>query len=230
MDTFSHRSYDRRKLLKVLLLRGQERRPLEEGNYVRQKILTPSDDVDQSTVLSSIGLDVAASSEPLADQPEHLAPVSVLADVELWNKLKAATARWITVDGDCKAALAIYVARDVAIQPFLLIVRTRHIVTVPPAWDGTRSAGYTGFPAYSRIYRQQRKFTVSRRSEPSSRTALMGEQPNPWEQLHPQDATSRHRGAKPGRRCGLLGPISLLSPEYLLSVERRHFHLLPPDH
>src|SRR5450432_868081 len=72
--------------------------------------------------------------------------------------------------------------------------------------------------------------TVSRRSEPSSRTALMGEQPNPWEQLHPQDATSRHRGAKPGRRCGLLGPISLLSPEYLLSVERRHFHLLPPDH
>src|ERR1700754_458629 len=72
--------------------------------------------------------------------------------------------------------------------------------------------------------------TVSRRSEPSSRAALMGEQPNPWDLLQPQDATSRHRGAKPGRRCGLLGPISLLSPEYLLSVERRHFHLLPPDH
>src|ERR687893_488576 len=72
--------------------------------------------------------------------------------------------------------------------------------------------------------------TVSRRSKPSSRTALMGEQPNPWEMLRPQDATSRHRGAKPGRRCGLLGSISLLSPEYLLSVERRHFHLLPPDH
>src|SRR5512139_2450961 len=72
--------------------------------------------------------------------------------------------------------------------------------------------------------------TVSRRSEPSSRTALMGEQPNPWDLLQPQDATSRHRGAKPSRRCGLLGRISLLSPEYLLSVERRHFHLLPPDH
>src|SRR3981189_2693653 len=72
--------------------------------------------------------------------------------------------------------------------------------------------------------------TVSRRSEPSSRTALMGEQPNPRDLIQPQDATSRHRGAKPGRRCGLLGPISLLSPEYLLSVERRHFHLLPPDH
>ena len=55
--------------------------------------------------------------------------------------------------------------------------------------------------------------TVSRRSEPNSRTALIGEQPNPWELLHPQDAMSRHRGAKPGRRCGLLDLISLLSPE-----------------
>src|SRR3974390_308834 len=72
--------------------------------------------------------------------------------------------------------------------------------------------------------------TVSRRSEPSSRTALMGEQPNPWDLLQPQDATSRHRGAKPSRRCGLLGKISLLSPGYLLSVERRQSHSLPPDH
>ena len=54
--------------------------------------------------------------------------------------------------------------------------------------------------------------TVSRRSEPSSRTALMGEQPNPWNLLQPQDAMSRHRGAKPLRRCELLGVISLLSP------------------
>ena len=52
--------------------------------------------------------------------------------------------------------------------------------------------------------------TVSRRSEPSSRTALMGEQPNPWDRLQPQDAMSRHRGAKPPRRCEL-GEISLLS-------------------
>ena len=72
--------------------------------------------------------------------------------------------------------------------------------------------------------------TVSRRSEPSSRTALMGEQPNPWDRLQPQDAMSRHRGAKPPRRCGLLGEISLLSLEYLLSVERWPFHAGPPDH
>ena len=54
--------------------------------------------------------------------------------------------------------------------------------------------------------------TVSRRSEPSSRATLIGEQPNPWDLLQPQDVTSRHRGAKPPRRCELLGEISLLSP------------------
>src|SRR5437773_11868486 len=72
--------------------------------------------------------------------------------------------------------------------------------------------------------------TVSLRSKPSSRAALMGEQPNPWDLLQPQDATSRHRGAKPSRRYGLLGKISLLSPGYLLSVERRRFHMPAPDH
>ena len=72
--------------------------------------------------------------------------------------------------------------------------------------------------------------TVSRRSKPSSRAALMGEQPNPWDLLQPQDAMSRHRGAKQPRRYGLLGVISLLSPAYLLSVERWPFHTGPPDH
>ena len=72
--------------------------------------------------------------------------------------------------------------------------------------------------------------TVSRRSEPSSRTTLIGEQPNPWDLLQPQDVMSRHRGAKHRRRCELLGGISLLSPEYLLSVERWPFHAGPPDH
>ena len=72
--------------------------------------------------------------------------------------------------------------------------------------------------------------TVSRRSEPSSRATLIGEQPNPWDLLQPQDVTSRHRGAKPPRRYELLGGISLLSPEYLLSFERCSFHTLAPDH
>jgi hypothetical protein len=72
--------------------------------------------------------------------------------------------------------------------------------------------------------------TVLRRSEPSSRATLIGEQPNPWDLLQPQDVTNRHRGAKPYRRYELLGKISLLSPEYLLSFERCPFHAETPDH
>ena len=77
---------------------------------------------------------------------------------------------------------------------------------------------------------KDRDQTVSRRFKPSSRTTLIGEQPNPWDLLQPQDVMSRHRGAKRSRRCGLLGIISLLSPAYLLSVERWPFHAGPPDH
>ena len=72
--------------------------------------------------------------------------------------------------------------------------------------------------------------TVSRRSKPSSRTTLIGEQPNPWDLRQPQEVMSRHRGAKHCRRYGLLGSISLLSPAYLLTVERWPFHSEPPDH
>ncbi len=78
-----------------------------------------------------------------------------------------------------------------SVHPGPLVLRTAPLKYPPPAPDRDR--------------------TVSRRSEPSSRTALMGEQPNPWDLLQPQDAMSRHRGAKPLRRCELLGVISLLS-------------------
>ena len=90
------------------------------------------------------------------------------------------------------------------VHPGPLVLRTAPFKSPTPATDRDR--------------------TVSRRSEPSSRTALIGEQPNPWDRIQPQDAMSRHRGAKPPRRCGLLGEISLLSPGSLLSVERWHFH------
>ncbi len=78
-----------------------------------------------------------------------------------------------------------------SVHPGPLVLRTAPLKFPTPATDRDR--------------------TVSRRSEPSSRAALMGEQPNPWDLLQPQDATSRHRGAKPPRRCGTLGEISLLS-------------------
>src|SRR6201993_5638139 len=85
-------------------------------------------------------------------------------------------------------------------------------------------------PLKSQTPTADRDRTVSRRSEPSSRTSLIGEQPDPWDLLQPQDEMSRHRGAKHCRRYGLLGSISLLSPAYLLSVERWPIHAGPPDH
>jgi hypothetical protein len=106
--------------------------------------------------------------------------------------------------------LAGQLAHESCVRPGPLVLGTAFLKFPPAAADRDR--------------------TVSRRSKPSSRTALMGEQPNPWDVLPPQDAMSRHRGAKPCRRYGLLGKISLLSPGYLLSVERRRFHTQPPDH
>src|SRR3982751_1129309 len=85
-------------------------------------------------------------------------------------------------------------------------------------------------PRKSQTPTADRDRTVSRRSKPSSRTTLNGEQPYPWDRLQPQDVMSRHRGAKRRRRYELLGGISLLSPAYLLSVERWPFHTEPPDH
>ena len=62
--------------------------------------------------------------------------------------------------------------------------------------------------------------TVLQRSKPISRTTLIGEQPNPWDLMQPRDVMRRHRGAKQFHRLGLLRIISLLSPAYLLSVDR----------
>ena len=88
--------------------------------------------------------------------------------------------------------LAIQLVHQRFVHPGPLVLRTDLLNILTPTVDRDR--------------------TVSRRSEPSSRASLMGEQPNPWDLLQPQDETSRHRGAKHPRRCELLGGISLLSP------------------
>src|SRR5262249_8680549 len=71
---------------------------------------------------------------------------------------------------------------------------------------------------------------VSRRSTPSPAPLLIGKHQTLGELPPPRDAMSKQRGANPPRRCERSGEISLLSPEYLLSVERRPFHPAPPDH
>ena len=93
----------------------------------------------------------------------------------------------------CPAVLlAEQLVRQRCVHPGPLVLRTALLKYPAPTTDRDR--------------------TVSRRSEPSSRTTLIGEQPNPWDRIQPQDVMSRHRGAKPPRRCELLGEISLLSP------------------
>ena len=107
-----------------------------------------------------------------------------------------------------------------ALRCFQRFSTTRHsypavAVAGQPAHQRSRRSGplvLGAAPLTSPTPTTDRDRTVSRRSEPSSRAAFMGEQPNPWDRLQPQDATSRHRGAKPCRRCELLGKISLLSP------------------
>lgn len=106
--------------------------------------------------------------------------------------------------------LAVQLVHQRFVHPGPLVLRTAPLKFPTPTTDRDR--------------------TVSRRSEPSSRASLMGEQPNPWDLLQPQDVTSRHRGAKPFRRYELLGMISLLSPGYLLSVERCRARAPAPDH
>src|SRR5215218_5840180 len=103
-------------------------------------------------------------------------------------------------------------------------------MTGPPEACSTRSSRTRVNSSQISTPTADRDQTVSRRSEPSSRTTLIGEQPNPWDLLQPQDVMSRHRGAKLCPRYGLLGKISLLSLEYLLFVERWPFHAGPPDH
>ena len=59
--------------------------------------------------------------------------------------------------------LVIQLLHNLYVHPGPLVLRTAPFKYPPPATDKDR--------------------TVSRRSEPSSRTALMGEQPNPWNVL-----------------------------------------------
>ena len=222
-----HRANDRREGVEVTLLTAQKGLRLEEGNDPLHEILAvPHDQDERPVAAASVILPDPSAAEPPHHRVEHLPALrvlGVLADVKFRDELPSEASAWIPLDRNMERSFSVDVAGYVGVEPFLLIDRTRHIVTahvttlaVGP--DKVSSAGFSVVPAYSQIYRQRGQTTVSRRSKPSSRTALTGEQPDPWEMLHPQDATSRHRGAEPRRRCGRLGETSLLSPGYLLAV------------
>ncbi len=124
----------------------------------------------------------------------------------------------------CIASCAMHESQGYRVKPHgqLVLVSSRHYCPYTPSlstsWSRTTLQGSQA-PGRSHL-----------QASSSSRTTLNGEQPYPWDRLQPQDVMSRHRGAKLPRRYELLGGISLLSPEYLLSVERWPFHTEPPDH
>ena len=96
-----------------------------------------------------------SAPEDLLSHLKELTSSPVLIDEKLRLDVVAKRVGRVPLYRDAPAALSLHNAgyepapRLCTRQSFLLIVRTRHVVTVPPTWDGTRSAGYTDVPAYS---------------------------------------------------------------------------------
>ena len=124
----SLRPNDARELFKVRLLRREHGVAFKEGNHAFEQVVALAHDEHERPITFAVRPDVAAAqSRP--DQFEHLSPVTVLADVELWDELKPDATGRAALHRDREASFSVDVTRDVAIQPFLLIVRTRHVVT-----------------------------------------------------------------------------------------------------
>ena len=116
-------THDGGELLEVRMLRGENWVSFEEWNHSFEQVVEIAHDEHESTIPTAVR-SKASATESLLDQLEHLSPVAVLADVELRNELKPDTTGRLALHRDREAAFSIDVTRDVAIQPFLLIVRT----------------------------------------------------------------------------------------------------------
>ena len=136
MVTECHRADDVRKSLELRPLGRHQRRCLEERDHDLKEIAPSSNYVHEGAITPPVPLDVADSSKPLLDQTKNLSTIVVLTHVKLRNQLKTSAAGWIAVHDHGEGTLSVDVTGNVAIQPFLLIVRTRHIFTVPSCPDG----------------------------------------------------------------------------------------------
>ncbi len=90
--------------------------------------------------------------------------------------------------------------------------RHNHFLTKRPYWDPITVLNSIYFNGIQTVRASIQENQQPSRSEPSSRTFLIGEQPNAWDLLQPRAKVSRHRGAELRRRYGRLGGTSLLSP------------------
>ena len=173
-----------RELLEVALLRGAKRMSLEERNHRSQKLLPSIHDelaqVLPMIVMALVHVDPSHTEEALEllergttrDTLRHDEPVRYLVPGSVAS---AAGATRLPHKPDGEASLSVYKAGDPAElnQPFLLVSCTHSIVTVPPTWDGIRSLGYSGFPAYSQMRTAQlpvRGATIYLRTVPTVTT------------------------------------------------------------
>jgi hypothetical protein len=150
------------ELLKVTLLRRPKRVILKERNYRPYKIISSvHDELAQMlsmVVLARIDVNAPHPKEalellqcgPATDTLRHDKP---MRDLVPGFVASATPPAWLPDEPDGEASLSVYKASDPAKlnQSFLLIFCTRHVVTVPPTSDGTRSAGFSDFPAYSQM-------------------------------------------------------------------------------
>ena len=141
--------------LEVVSLRTHERKASKERH---DACLDIREAIDLPVPATIAGLPHAPASESLGEQIEWCS--IDLRHVEGCREFPASRVVASTATHDHEAGLS---QREPGYEiperlgnvcdrePFLLIVRTRHIVTVPPLPDGTSSAGYSDVPAYSRV-------------------------------------------------------------------------------
>jgi hypothetical protein len=135
---------------------------IEEGNDRVDQIPPPSHHIAGQVlavvVVAPIG-DHASHPEELHEVVQARGALHALRHGELVAHLVAGSVAlpawptWLPDKADGEATLSVYKTYNPAEldQSFLLISCTRHIVTVSPTWDGTRSARYTGVPAYGQM-------------------------------------------------------------------------------
>jgi hypothetical protein len=158
MFATGHRSNDGGERDELLLLCAQKRMSFEERNHLRQEVIPIAHDVHQRGVRRATMVRLYPSAaEPVANQVKDLTALRVLTDVEFRDELPTGPRCRIPLNGDVKRTFSVDVARNVGVQPFLLIDRTRSVVTfhgstLAVADDVARSPRFSVFPAFSRIY------------------------------------------------------------------------------
>jgi hypothetical protein len=150
------------KLLEIPLLRRMQRMSREERDD-RVDQLAPTTHRESIQMLLVVVVppirDHASHFEEALELPQTPDALRTLCHGKLMRHLKsgfvalATRSRWLPNEANGEAALSVYKTDNPAEldQSFLLISCTRHIVTVPATWDDTRSAGFSGVPAYGQM-------------------------------------------------------------------------------